>query len=290
MTGPILVGVDASPDAKAAAHYGAALASRRAAPLELVHAYETVLYGYGPLMVASSYAINDDDLRRDAARHLDELVEEIRMAYPSLVVTSQFREGSAASVLIAESQHAEVTVLGSRGAGGFAGLLLGSVSAQVAAHGHGAILVKRPAADPDGPVLVGYDGSGGSAAALAFGVNEALGRRVPLVVVNVYWEDLDIRHPAPADPALAAARESEQLLNQAVEPAMEQNPDLKVKTLALHGRKADRLLVEQSAHAGLTVVGCRGRGGFTGLLLGSVSRTLVHHAAGPVAVVHLTEH
>jgi nucleotide-binding universal stress UspA family protein len=241
-------------------------------------------------MVAGSYAITDDDLRRGAAGSLEDMAEEVRTAYPDLVVTAQFIEGSASAVLIAESQHAEITVLGSRGVGGFAGLLLGSVSAQVAAHGHGAIVVKRPATDPDGPILVGYDGSPASAAALAFGVKEAVGRRVPLAVVSVYWEDLDIRHRAPADPALAAARASEQLLNQAVEPAMERHPDLKVKTQALHGRKADQVLVEQSAHAGLTVVGCRGRGGFAGLLLGSVSRTLVHHAAGPVAVVHPTEH
>jgi nucleotide-binding universal stress UspA family protein len=151
-------------------------------------------------------------------------------------------------------------------------------------------MVVRPSTEPEGPVLVGYDGSGGALAALAFGVREALDRKVPLIVAHVYWEDQDIRHPAPANPALAAARTAEQLLNDAVELPMEQHPELEVKTLPIHSRNADHALVEESARAGLTVVGCRGRGGFAGLLLGSVSRTLVHHAAGPVAVVHPSEH
>jgi nucleotide-binding universal stress UspA family protein len=252
----------------------------------LVHAYENLFYDYGPFMVAGSCAIADDEFRRGAAGSLDEMVEEIRAAHPGVDVTSQLTDGRTAAVLIAESQHAEITVVGSRGVGGFIGLLLGSVSAQVAAHGHGAVLVIRPAADPDGPVLVGYDGSSASAAALALGVKEALSRRVPLVIANVHWEDLDIRHPAPADPALVAARAAEQLLNDAVELPMEQHPELEVKILPIRSRNAASALVQESARAGLTVVGCRGRGGFAGLLLGSVSRTLVHHAAGPVAIVH----
>jgi nucleotide-binding universal stress UspA family protein len=290
MTTPIVVGVDVSPDARAAAFYAATLAARRGAPLKLVHAHESLFFGYGPLMVASSYAIADDKIRRSATTFLDDLVDDIRAAHPGLVVTSQLTDGRAAAVLIAESRSAEVTVLGSRGVGGFAGLLLGSVSAQVAAHGHGAVLVVRPAADPDGPVLVGYDGSAASSAALTFGVKESLGRKVPLVVANVYWEDLDIRHPAPADPAVAAARTAGKLISDAVELPSEQHPELDVKILPVHGRKADQALAKESAHAALTVVGCRGRGGFAGLLLGSVSRTLVHHAAGSVAVIHPINH
>jgi nucleotide-binding universal stress UspA family protein len=137
---------------------------------------------------------------------------------------------------------------------------------------------------------VGYDGSAGAVAALAFGVTEALDRKVPLIVAHVYWDDQDIRQPAPADPAMAASRRAGQLLDDAVELPMEQHPELEVKTLPIHSRNADHALVQESARAGLTVVGCRGRGGFAGLLLGSVSRTLVHHAAGSVAIVHPSEH
>ncbi len=290
MRRPIVAGVDGSPEAKAAAHYAAALAKRRNTPLEIVHTYEMLSLGNVPMTVAGSYATADDSLRHAAGKSLDEIVWEIREAHPSLDVTSQLIDGAPASVLIAQSNSALVTVVGSRGTGGFAGLLLGSVSAQVAAHGHGTVIVVRPSASPEDPVLVGYDGSAGSAAALTFGAREALERKVPLLVAHVYREDQDIRHPASEDSAKIAEHVAEQLLNDAIELPMEQHPDLEVRALPIYSRDTDHALVEESAKAALTVVGCRGRGGFAGLLLGSVSRTLVQHAAGPVAVVHPTDH
>lgn len=287
MRGPIVVGVDGSPDAHAAAHYAASLAARRRTPLALIHANELPLVGYGPLMLAGSYTAADTSVREAAEKQLIELTEEVGSAHPGLEVNWRLADGSAASVLIAQSASAATTVVGSRGAGGFAGLLLGSVSTQVAAHGYGPVIVVRPAADPQGPVLVGYDGSPGAEAALSYAVQEAIDRQVALVVANVYCGQLsDARQNPHADPALAALHRCEQLLAEAVELPAEQYPQLVIKSLPIHGYDAAQALVKESARAALTVVGCRGRGGFAGLLLGSVSRTLVHHARSPVAVIH----
>ncbi len=290
MTRPIVVGVDGSSGALAAAHYAAAIAERRGVPLKLVHVFETLFYGYGPLAVAGSYAIADDQLRESAEQLLAQTVEEVAAAHPALKIDSRMETGGAAARLIDESEEALMTVVGSRGVGGFASLMLGSVSAQVATHGHGPIIVVRPAADPSGPVLVGFDGSDSAHAALRFGIQEALSRKVSLVVANIYWEEPWGLHHRPAtDPVITARHRAEKMILDALELPLEEHPDLKYEVRTIHSLNPDHSLVDESAHAGLTVVGCRGRGGFAGLLLGSVSRTLIHHAAGPLAVIHPTQ-
>lgn len=291
----IVVGVDGSPGGLAAARYAASLAERRDAPLRLIHVFESLFYGYGPLFAAGNYAVADDQLRHAAEQSLANDASQIRAAYPSLTVEAHLREGVPAAVLIEESQEAVATVVGTRGLGGFAGLQLGSVSSQVAAHGHGPVVVVRPAEQPHGPVLVGFDGSEAAQAALAYGVREALDLKVPLAVANVHWEEpLGLQNPwgsqEKPDPAVTAVHKSQQLIDDALELAREEHPDLQVEIRTVHSLNPAYSLVEESAHASLTVVGCRGRGGFAGLLLGSVSRTLVHHAAGPVAVMHPTAH
>ncbi len=291
MKRPIVAGVDTSPGSLAAAHYAASLAVRRGTSLTLIHVYESFFHGYGPLMVAASYATIDAQVRDAAKVALANMATELRTAYPGLSIEAQLRDGFAAQVLISESQDALATVVGSRGLGGFAELMVGSVSAQVATHGHGPIIVVRPAPAPDGPVLVGYDGSDAAAAALDFAAHEAISRGVRLVVANVYWEKPWGFGPEPVeDPKITAERQAHDLVKDGLELLLEDHPELQGEALLLHSLNPEHSLVEESAKASLTVVGCRGRGGFAGLLLGSVSRTLIHHAAGPVAVIHPTEH
>jgi len=290
MTRPIVVGVDGSSGALVAAHYAAAVAERHGAPLILIHVFETLFYGYGPLAVAGSYAGADDRLREAAEHMLAHAVDAIGTAHLAVKIDSRTETGVAAERLIDESQDALMTVVGSRGMGGFASLMLGSVSAQVATYGHGPVVVVRPPADPDGPVLVGFDGSEGADAALQFAVQEALSRKVPLVVANVYWEEpWGFHQPPAADPVVIARHRAERMITDALELPLEEHPELQYEIRIIHSLNPEHSLVAESAHAGLTVVGCRGRGGFAGLLLGSVSRTLIHHAAGPVAVIHPTD-
>lgn len=302
---PVAVGVDGSPSSIAAARYAAELAVRREAPLLLIYGYQTSLYGYTPLGVPDPYAMQDETLHAEIDALLKKTVTELRTDYPGLTdVHARQIAGGGASVLIDESRRAAVTVVGCRGVGGFQGLLLGSVSTQVAAHAHGPVIVVRPPVPDDaesdddagtkavqpvvaaeGSVLVGYDGSRAAEAALEFGAAEAMRRKARLIVLNAYWAPL--RSSTDAEQAEA---DSEQLLHTAIRPYAAQYPGLKVEPLSVQSTNAEKTMVDASAEAGLTVVGCRGRGGFAGLLLGSVSRTLVHHAHGPVAVIHPSEH
>lgn len=287
MPRPIVVGVEGSEQALQAAHYAAGLAQRRHAPLHLINVFESVFYGYGPMAMAGTYGIADEHLREAVKRTLDEIAQTITSAHPDVEIESHLREGGAASTLITESEGAEVTVVGSRGLGGFAELMLGSVSSQLAAHGHGVVVVVRPGGVPGGHVLVGMDGSKPAHLALDYAASEALALNVPLVVANVYWEQpWGFGKEPETDPAITAAHQAAALVEEAVKPWRDKHPELRVEVRTLRSLNPEHSLLEESQHAGLTVVGSRGHGGFTGLLLGSVSRTVVHHAQGPVAVVH----
>jgi|KBSSwiStaDraftv2_1062776.scaffolds.fasta_scaffold131531_2 nucleotide-binding universal stress UspA family protein len=291
MRRPVVAGVDGSPGGTGAAQFAAGLAVRREAPLVLMHVFESFFYGYGPIIIAGSYATVEGKLRQAGGEALESTAADIREAYPGLSVETRLRDGVVAATLIEESEEALATVVGSRGTGGFAGLMLGSVSAQLAAHGHGPIVVVRPVADPDAPILVGYDGSEAARAALSYGVREALDQKKRLVVATVYWEEPWGFHPEPAeDPHVTSERKAEALLAEALELHLEAHPELDYDTRVIHSLNAEYSLTEQTSGASLTVVGCRGRGGFAGLLLGSVSRALVHYAAGPVAIIHPSEH
>jgi nucleotide-binding universal stress UspA family protein len=291
MTRSIVVGVDGSSSALAAAHYAAAIAGRRHATLSLIHVIDTPFYGYGPVGLAGSHTLSDEHQHRSALKMLQETANDIESSHQEVKVESRLQTGGIAARLIEESADAQLTVLGSRGMGGFASLMLGSVSTQTAAYGHGPIIVVRPAAAPQGPILVGFDGSAAARAALDFGVQEALSRQAPLLVANTYWEQPRRWHHKPAnDPLTTARHQAEQLINDALQTPCKEHPDLRYDIRTIHNPNPAHSLVEESARAGLTVIGSRGRGGFAGLLLGSVSRTLIHHAAGPVAVIHPTEH
>jgi nucleotide-binding universal stress UspA family protein len=157
-----------------------------------------------------------------------------------------------------------------------------------------------------GEILVGVDGSATSHRALRWAVDEARLRGAVLLVVHAY-KPTPIRRPYPTvDPyvpaevmqavtdnqrALQQAQDdrdrerAESLIEQALRETGGDDGGVVVKSVAL-ARDAGRTLVEMSAHAELLVVGSRGRGGFTGLLLGSVSQHCVHHAHCPVVVIH----
>jgi nucleotide-binding universal stress UspA family protein len=132
--------------------------------------------------------------------------------------------------------------------------------------------------------VVGVDGSPTSEAALAFAFEAADLHGVPLLAVHT-WTDYQIESTMTAVlEGDAIDADERRLLAERLAGWGEKFPDVAVTRLVTRYRPA-RTLLEQSAHAQLVVVGSRGRGGLAGMLLGSVSHALLHHAVCPVAVV-----
>ncbi|MFM9371149.1 universal stress protein [Streptomyces sp. Da 82-17] len=261
----VVVGVDGSPASLAAVEQAAREARRRRAELRVVNALNwPVRPMYSPL----------DTSPLD--RQVEEAAERARSVAPDVQVTSAVEGGEPVAVLEAESRSADLLVLGTRGKGGFLGMLLGSTAASLAAHAQCPVLVAREDSVEDGPVVLAVDGSplGQEAVELAFA--EASLRGAELVAVHVWQPDL-----APPGTGVEGA---ERLVAQALAGRMEKYPDVRVSQDVLSGEPRETL-IEASRNAQLLVVGARGRGGFAGLLLGSVSQALLHHAHCSVAVV-----
>ncbi|GAA3494665.1 hypothetical protein GCM10019016_017650 [Streptomyces prasinosporus] len=210
---------------------------------------------------------------------------------PGIEITRSVVAGETLEVLEIESRSAALAVVGSRGLSGFSGLLLGSTAVHLAAHGHCPLMVVRGRPDPAGPVLLAVDGSPAGKAAVGFAFAEAALREAPLVALHVWNTWSERAYEGPGDPPTSAVadgerlREAEQhLLDQAVASCQEAYPQVAVERRLVRSRIRSTL-IDAGREAQLVVAGARGRGGFTGLLLGSVSQALLHHAPCPVTVV-----
>ncbi|RLP84859.1 universal stress protein [Micromonospora sp. BL4] len=287
MNRPVVVGVDGSPSSLVAAEHAARAALLRTRPLLLVHGYLHPL-GYGvPL---NPYDLGVPAPTEEAQKMLERTAADLVDRWPGLTVEVRQIAGGPGATMVEESRHAELVVVGSRGLGGFAGLLLGSVGTQVAAHAHCPVLLVRPDEQPipvDAPVLVGVDGSESSRLAVTYGADEAARRDVPLVLVHVGPVDGDRPVPEEVEEAQAAYQaEAVRLLADASTAVREEHPGLLVREHPVRADGPARGLIEASGTASLLVVGTRGRHGFTGLLLGSVSQAVIQHAHCPVLVAH----
>lgn len=286
MTGArIVVGVDGSEQSLQGLDWGLDEARRRHLPVEIVHAWMWPLYGvplgpppYGP--ADSGLRASAEAVLRDAARRAEKVAPGVR-------VGTSLSTGAPAPALVNASEDASLVVLGCRGLGGFAGLLLGSTSSQVAAHARCPVTVVRGQERPAGPVVVGVDGSATGQLAVAAAFLEASLRGGELIAVHTWVRPVST---GPQDPLPLVFSEAE--MQQAEEAVLaeslagweERYPDVTVTERVVRDHPA-HYLSEMSARAQLLVVGSRGRGGFPGLRLGSVSRAVLHHADSPVMVV-----
>jgi nucleotide-binding universal stress UspA family protein len=286
LAGAVLVGYDGSPGAHAALDWALAEATRLRVPVQVRYVFEWVSQ-LGVFPVIPPYRRGDP--RTKARSVVDEAVAAAGVAYPGLEVRGEVVDGSAAGALCAASRDAGMVVLGHSGLGGLSGLLLGSVGVAVAAHAHCPVVVVRGQAPAQTslPVWVGVDGSPESDLAAGFAFDEAARRGVPVAALHA-WEPPPVPRrntvpPLSYDPALIEAAER-QLLDEDLAQWRDKYPQVAVTTTVVPGRPG-QALVDVSRRAQLVVVGSRGRGGLRGLLLGSVSQHLLHHAACPVAVV-----
>ena len=283
----VVAGVDGSECGLQAVRWAAAEALRRQLPLRLVAAHA---WPSGGLVGDPGLGVDYRAVLRDVVLgHLATAAADARQVAPELDIEQVEVTGYPVPVLLGESAHAEIVVLGDRGLGGFTGLLIGSVAVEVTAHASCPVIVVR-GSEPDRtgprpePVVVGVDGSPTSEAATAFAFEAASLRRVPLVAVHVWRDVLVDATMAPLLDWDVIDSDEREVLAERLAGWTEKYPDVPVRRLVARDRPA-RALVEESGRAQLVVVGSRGRGGFHGLLLGSVSQALLHHAHCPVAVV-----
>lgn len=269
---PVLVGTDGSAIADAAVRWAAAEAGRRGAALHVVHAWVWPLMKVrlGPAPDAPPGA----GLQAQADRTLAEAAAVARDACRGLAVTESLLVGDAAARLVAASREAQLLVVGNRGLGGFAGLLLGSVSASVVTNAACPVVVVTGTSNAEGPVVVGVDEDGAARAAVdaAFAAAHRVGARV--LAVHAY------RNPGANAAAQSSARA---VLHTELAVAREKYPLVPVTT-RLGTRSPAHELVDASEGAQLVVVGARGSGRFASLVIGTTSMALVHHAHCPVLV------
>ena len=285
---PIVVGVDGSESAQEALDWAAAEASAMHRPLRIVHGFIWPLMRV-PLGAASA-GPEDGGFQAVADRVLADAESRARSVAPDVKVTSELVVAAAAPALLRQAHDAELVVVGSRGLGGFAGLLVGSVGVAVAAHAPCPVVIvrSRPDVPPAvGRVVVGADGSELSAAAIEFAFQAAARRGVSLTAVRA-WTPPFSAYPTlvvPLDRIEAAERCT---LLESLESARRTFPEVEVQARLVRDHHPGRAIIEASADADLVVVGSRGHGGFAGLLLGSVSQSVLEHANCPVVVVRPT--
>jgi nucleotide-binding universal stress UspA family protein len=291
---PVVVGVDGSEHSLAAADLAADEAARRGLRLELVHGFVPPAPSPAATMapdlppIGAAPELTEEMLRERAAlrgqaeRLLHEVAARVRADHPELPVVTRLWDGYPAGVLAEASRHAALMVVGHRGAGGFAGLLTGSVGVQLAEHSACPVIIVRGEQAADAPVVVGVDGSEGSRRAAEFAAEAAEWYQTSLIVLYAWVGDAgwppamaQSGRPPPAVP---------DAVTQVVTELTDKHPQIGVHPEVRQHLPAHEALVAASKHARLVVVGSRGLGGFLGLLLGSVSQALVHHAHCPVAV------
>ncbi len=286
---PVIVGVDGSPSSIGAVETAAREARLRGVGLRIVHAFGPVP-AY-PTLDAPPGNPADHLLEPKAREALAGAEERACAIAPDIRITRSVVAGDALEVLETESRSASLAVVGSRGMGRFAGLLVGSTAVHLAAHGRCPLMVVRGRPDPAGAVVLAVDGSEAGEAAVEFAFAEAAMRRAPLVAVHVWNTWSEGAYEGPGDPLTAVVadaehiREAEQhLLDETVAGWQKAHPQVVVERRLVRSRIRPAL-IDASRGAQLMVTGARGRGGFTGLLLGSVSQALLHHAHCPVTIV-----
>ncbi|GAA0265414.1 universal stress protein [Actinomadura nitritigenes] len=281
----IVVGVDGSKQSLRAVDWAADEAVRRNAPLRILYVVTPWLFDVpvdpraGAMRAWLLYGGEDI---------VGYAVDRAGERAPGLDVTGEQIGGQAAELLVDRAQDALMLVVGSRGRGGVGGLVLGSVAFQVASHARcPAVVVRDAPSEEYGEVALGVDGSPASTEAVGFAFGEASVRRARLHAVLAWPHPISTgpgdMQPLVYDPEVVTKGE-ERVLSECLSGWRAKFPDVEVVPEVVHGRAAPAL-VRASEQADLLVVGSRGRGGFTGLLLGSVGHAMLHRSRCPVAVV-----
>jgi nucleotide-binding universal stress UspA family protein len=282
----ILVGVDGSLESDAAIRFATREAVMREAPLTLMHVVAPV-----PDWPTPSKQAEIAEVWEETARDVIEQARKTALATvgesASLDLRTEVVYSDVVPMLIGASSLAQMVVVGSRGMGALGRFLLGSVSSGLIRYAHCPVAVIRDddgSADDKAPVLVGVDGSPASEGAIELAFDEASRRGVDLVALHA-WSDVGV-FPILGMDWRDYETQGAEVLAERLAGWQEQYPDVHVQRRLVCDKPA-HWLIEQSQHAQLVVVGSHGRGGFPGMLLGSVSSALAQSAKAPL-IIHRT--
>lgn len=283
---PIVAGVDGSDSAMEAARWAGEEAAHKRVPLRLVSVLHVpAASGYlGDVGMSGDML---DQMWAGSERMLDEARSALVARWPDLDVGTAVLVGPPIPTMIEESRAARLVVVGSRGLGGFRGMLVGSTAVALASRGDCPVAVIRGGGRENGPVVVGVDGSPASDAAVEMAFEEASLRGAELVAVHTWLEHAsDDASVAALDPVLnwdTLAERGMESLGERLAGWADKYRDVPVIRRVTQGRPIVNLLAE-AAGARLLLVGSRGRGAFAGVVLGSTSQALVYHAPCPLIV------
>ncbi|KOX11046.1 universal stress protein [Streptomyces sp. NRRL B-3648] len=289
---PVIAAVDGSADSLRALDWAVDAARRRTAPLRVVHVRQYAAWGQADVLVAAPPEAEGDPVLDEVRTRLADRAGAPAVEYVAL-------EGVPGAVLPELGSDAQLLVLGSRGRGGFASLLLGSNGLAVARDAEcPVVVVPQPGrevhgeapAEPGPRVVVGLHADSPDEAVLAFAFAEAALRDARLQVIAAYpWPVQTWSAPGqlvpPAVDQDAVANETRALAEGFLAPHRERHPDVRADARALPGDAAG-LLVAASKDADLVVVGRHRRRLLApARMMGSVTQAVLLHAASPVAVV-----
>ena len=305
MSAPVVAAYDQTPHSKRALVEAVREAVSRGTELRIVHAYTTdARLPMGPFTTVVPAPHGEQTNRHDAEEILDEVAAQISTDNPGLTVQTRAMPGEASRVILAEASTAALVVVGSRGRGGFAGLLLGSTSQRVLADAPcPVIVVYDTSCEPTGPIMVGIDvgepkGPGAFRASdepgdevLAFAFDTASRRGAGLIVANIWTEPWTMSYAARRgdEDGVAYEQAHSDRLQELLDPWQRKHPEVAVAVRvfrAVTPGTAGNCLVEASKMVDLLIVGMRSEAGHRHAnRLGPVAHTVLHHAKCPVAVV-----
>ncbi|WP_042364527.1 universal stress protein [Streptacidiphilus neutrinimicus] len=280
MTPPLIVGVDGSDASLTAARWAGREAAATGRHLRLVHVRPDSLW-----ILAGDERAEQAELQ--VLEAMTGLAAELRRVHPGLRVDIEPVTGPVDLMLLRSADDGGTLVLGTRGSGGFQGLLLGSVAQSVGARSEGPVLLvpQRAAAEPGYRIVVGVDPSGDCRPVLDFALHHAEEHGVVVRAVHV-WQPPLLWGAGPVQPGEAERREVQRqhavALHDAVTTARHRRPAAEATTAELTGDPA-AVLVEEAEKASLLVIGRRRHRPVSAL--GPVAHAVVHHAPCPVAVV-----
>ena len=255
-------------------------------PITLVHVVVPVVTSWPVRSLQAEFNEWQEDNARQVLEHAQKMLRSNLGESELSSIRTEVLHGYAVAALIGASHDASMLVVGSRGMGAFGRAVLGSVSSGVVHHARCPVAIvhadEAQAPDRTSPVLLGIDGSPASEAATALAFDEASRRQVDLVALHA-WSDVGV-YPVVGMGWHEYEDEGHEVLGERLAGWQEQYPDVHVRRRIVCDRPA-RSLIDESQQAQLVVVGSHGRGGFPGMLLGSVSTAVAESATAPVIVV-----